>query len=109
MSVPSLGGDEALRPALPLPHPLRMAYRLVAPPADRYQVPLPNTVLVGVVPAESELRKALNVANMMHKLGGIDLSANLAVPMVFQENFGGKLTPLPADIKRVDVTGSDQT
>ena len=65
-----------------------MALSLVAAPADGYQVPFLRPVAVGVVPAESKLRKALNMANMMYKLGGISSAADLAVPMIFQENCG---------------------
>ena len=85
-----------------------MTHSLVAAPADGYQIPLPRPVTVGVIAAESESRKLFNMANMMHKRGSIDFSANLAIPMIFQENCGGKFTPFPADIKRVNVAGSDQ-
>ena len=83
MSIPPLGGDKACRPGTSAPHPLRKADSLVAAPADGYQIPLPCPVTVGVIPTESEPRKLFNMANMVHKLGSIDFSANLAIPMIF--------------------------
>ena len=66
-------------------------------------------VRVGVVPTECQPRKVLDMLYMMHQICGIGFAADLTVPMIFQENCGGKFTPFPADIKRMNVAGSDQT
>lgn len=92
-----------------LPHPLRMAHRLVAAAADRYQVSLLGSVLVGVVPTECELRKSFDMPDMMHKLRSIGSAANLAVSVIVPEDRGGQLPPFPADVERVNIPGSDQT
>ena len=108
MSVPALGGDKAIWPAPLLVHPLRMADRLMAAPTDGYQVPLPDTVLVGVVTAESELRVFLDVFDMMHQLRSVRPAADLAVPMIVLEDGCGQLPPFPADVERVNISGGEQ-
>ena len=91
-----------------LSHPLRMAHRLVAAAADRYQVSLLGSVLVGVVPTECELRKSFDMPDMMHKIRRIGSAANLAVSVIVPEDRGGQFPPFPADVERVNIPGSDQ-
>ena len=85
-----------------------MAYRLVTPPADGYQVPLPDTMIVGVEPAESKLREILDVLDMMHKLRSIWPAADLAVPVIVPEDCRGQFPPFPADVERMNISGGDQ-
>lgn len=61
----------------------------MAAAADRYQVPLLGSMLVGVVPAECELRKSFDMPDMMHKFRRIGSAANLAVSVIIPKDRGG--------------------
>lgn len=80
----------------------------MAAAADRYQVPLLVSVIVGVVPTERKLREFFDMPDMVHKLRSISPSADLAVPMVVPEDRGGQFPPFPADVERVNIPGSNQ-
>lgn len=80
----------------------------MAAAADRYQVPLLDSVLVGVVPAKCELREPLDMPDMMHKLRRVNSATNLAVSVIIPEDRGGQLPPFPADVERVYIPGSNQ-
>ena len=45
----------------------------------------------------------------MYQLRSVRSAADLAVPMVVPEDGGGQFPPFLADVKRVDISGCDQT
>lgn len=69
-----------------LAHPLRMADRLMAGPANRDQVSPLDTVGVPVIPAESQVREQLDMLDVMHHHRRIGSAADLAVPVIVPQD-----------------------
>lgn len=89
-----------------LAHPFRMANCLVAAFANADEITFMLSLGICVVNIQRQLWPSLDVVDMMHQVSpsippvGF---ADLAFVPVRLEYFGAECTPLPADIKRMNI------
>lgn len=108
VSIPPLDSDRLWPGPISLAHPFWMTDCLMAPPAHRDQVTLRDTQLVQVEPAERQLRKQLDVFDVMNHRRSSGLPADLTIPVIGPQHLGRELAPLARDIKRMNVAGGNQ-